>query len=294
MQINKFIDYLEYEKGYSHHTIIAYKKDLLLFQKFLNEDHDNLNLLNVSYTHIRSWIIDLVDQNKSSQSINRMISSLKSFYSFLEKIEVITINPLLAHKSLKTQKKLVTPFSKKEMEQIATCFKNAKTFEDFRNYLIIEILYTTGIRRSELINLKLSDVDVRAGVIKVLGKRSKERFIPLLTSTSELINKYVILRNELASNSRYLFITNKGKKLYESLVYKIVKKQFDAISTKDKRSPHVLRHAFATHLLDEGADLIAVKELLGHASLASTQIYTHSSLARLKDVYKNAHPRNKK
>jgi len=290
--IAKYIEYIKYEKAYSQHTIIAYKKDLQRFNAFIN-DTFKVDLLAVSYTHVRFWIIELVEQNIAPQSINRMISALKSFFNFYERIGDISVNPLQAHKSLKHKKKLITPFSKKEMDEIVLHYKGANSFVDLRDFLIIELFYATGIRRSELINLELSDVSIDDRSIKVLGKRNKERVVPLIESSVDLIIAYKLSRNTIQSDSKFFFITEKGNKLYDFLVYKIVKRQFDYISTKDKRSPHILRHAFATHLLDEGADLVAVKELLGHASLASTQIYTHTSLSRLKDVYKKAHPRNK-
>ena len=212
----------------------------------------------------------------------------------MEKIEEVDQNPLQGHHSLKTQKKKITPFSKKEMNKLDAIFKDAETFEQIRDHLIIEILYTTGMRRAELIGVEVGDVNIENKTIKVLGKRNKERYIPLLNISLSLIEKYLSKRNEISNNSKKLLLTSKGKPLYDSLVYKVVNSYFKLVSTKDKKSPHVLRHAFATHLLDQGADLNVVKELLGHSSLASTQIYTQSSLAHLKEVYKNAHPRNKK
>ena len=294
MLIDKFIDYLKYEKSYSNHTIVAYKKDLLFFKNFLFKLDAEITLEQVSYTHIRTWIVDLVNRGVATQSINRMLSALKLFYSFCEKIAAITHNPLSDHKSLKTAKSSVVPFSKKELTQIKDYFSNAKTYEEVRNYFIIELLYTTGIRRSELMSLSLSSINESDATIKVLGKRNKERLIPLLQTTLELFDIYMVLRNQQETEETALFVTKKGKPLYSSLVYKIIRNVFDTISTKEKRSPHVLRHTFATHLLDGGADLSAVKEFLGHASLASTQIYTHTSLAHLKEVYKKAHPRNKR
>jgi len=294
MLISKFIDYLQYEKGYANHTLVAYKNDIAEFEGFIVGDNRNNKLVAVSYPMIRNWIVSLVEAGVTSRTINRKISALKSFYSFYEKTGLILENPLLGHKSLKTATKALVPFSKKELTQIAVYYSEAKTYCEVRDYFIIELLYGTGMRRSELMGLTTSSIDGSNNTIKVLGKRNKERIIPLLRSSLDLYHIYMVLRNEQESDEKQLFLTKKGKPLYGSLVYRIVKKTFDAISTKEKRSPHVLRHAFATHLLDEGADLSAVKELLGHASLASTQIYTHSSLAHLKDIYKKAHPRNKK
>lgn len=294
MSIDKYIDYLELEKGYSKNTLTAYYNDIESFRNFLNLKYNSNSLTDVSYGEIRAWIVSLVSSNINNRSINRKISALKSFYKFLEKTDEIISNPLLGHRALKTQKKVITPFSKKELELVTHFFKESNSFEQARDQLIIELLYTTGIRRSELINLKTPDINFESKTIKVLGKRNKERYIPLLDFTIELIHKYSIIRNDLNSSEPQLLLTLKGKPVYDSLVYKTVKKYFDKVSSKDKKSPHILRHAFATHLLDEGADMNVVKELLGHSSLASTQIYTNSSLSHLKYVYKNAHPRNKK
>lgn len=294
MPISKFIDYLQFERGYSKHTLVAYETDLILFKDFLQKTYSEDRLKEVLYVQIRTWIVSLVNKGIANRSINRKISSLKSFYKFLEKIGEIDSNPLQGQHSLKTQKKTITPFSKKELEKLNDLFDKEVDFEQVRDHLIIELLYTTGMRRAELIHLKLNDVNIENKTIKVLGKRNKERYIPLLKITIELLLIYIPLRNDLNSEHQELLLTQKGKPLYDSLVYRIVTKYFKQISTKDKKSPHVLRHAFATHLLDEGADLNVVKELLGHASLASTQIYTQSSLAHLKEVYKKSHPRNKK
>ena len=294
MLISKFIDYLQFEKGYSIHTLTAYKKDLSDFKAFLLKTYATDVLTEVIYEQIRLWIVSLVNAAISNSSINRKISALKSFYKFLEKTEDITKNPLQGHHALKIQKKAITPFSKKELENLKILLRRGTSFEEIRDYLIVELLYTTGIRRAELVSIELSDIHIERKVMKVIGKRKKERYLPLLDFTIELIKKYVDLRKEFEVQHNRLFITSKGKPIYDSLVYKVVNTYFNLVSTKDKKSPHVLRHAFATHMLDEGADLHAVKELLGHASLASTQIYTQSSLSHLKEVYKKAHPRNRK
>lgn len=293
MLIDKFIDYLNFEKGFSKHTLSAYKKDVLSFKNFLLSTYQNDDLITVSYAQIRQWIISLVNYNISNRSINRKISALKSFYKFLEKTEDIAKNPLQTHRLLKTKSKKITPFSQKELDKLTQFFTEEDSFEAVRDYLMIELLYATGIRRAELIGIKCSDVNIDNKTIKVLGKRNKERYIPLLDSIIGLLNRYMKLRATLGAQCNELFITQKGKPVYDSLVYKTVTKYFKLISSKDKKSPHVLRHAFATHLLDEGADLNVVKELLGHSSLASTQVYTQISLSHLKEVYKNSHPRNK-
>lgn len=293
MLIDKFIDYLNFEKGYSKHTLSAYKKDVLSFKGFLNSTYQNDDLIAVSYAQIRQWIINLVEKNISNRSINRKISALKSFYKFLEKTGDITKNPLQTHRLLKTKSKKITPFSQKELNKLTQFFTEEDSFELVRDHLMIELLYATGIRRAELIGIKCADVNIENKTIKVLGKRKKERYIPLLDSIIGLLNRYMKLRTVLGSQCNELFITQKGNPVYDSLVYKTVTKYFKLLSSKDKKSPHVLRHAFATHLLDEGADLNVVKELLGHSSLASTQVYTQISLSHLKEVYKKSHPRNK-
>jgi len=294
MPINKFIDYLRYEKIYSKHTLEAYRKDILSFFDLIQIDYTLNSITDVTYNEVRYWIVQLVEQGLQNQTINRKTTALKSFYKFLEKTGDISKNPLESHRSLKTNKKVITPFSKKELDRVKEHYIRSGTFEEVRDQLIIELLYTTGMRRAELMKLKLTDVDFDTKTIKVLGKRNKERYIPLIGSSIKLILRYNKLRVDLKSDDEELFLTKKGKPIYDSLVYKIVTNFFNKVSTKDKRSPHVLRHTFATHLLDEGADLNVVKELLGHSSLASTQIYTHSSLSKLKETYNKAHPRNKK
>lgn len=292
MIIQKFIDYLKVEKGYSKHTLTAYASDLKSFKDFLLKQGDTSELHEVVYSQIRSWIVALMESGLENRSVNRKISSLKTFYNFLLKTGVLEKNPLDQHRSLKTPKKVLVPFSQKEMQHLSEIYGTEKSFENLRNELIMELLYTTGMRRSELIGLQLSDVNLESRQIKVLGKRNKERFIPLLDATSIKIKEYLVFRKQLETIQTQLLLTDKGEPIYDSMVYKIVKQFMTLVSSKEKRSPHVLRHAFATHLLDEGSDLNTVKELLGHSSLASTQVYTHTSLERLKEVYKKAHPRN--
>ncbi len=294
MPIHKFIEYLEYEKAYSKHTLKAYSTDLQSFQLFLDCTYPDVDILEVSYKQIRTWIVSLANNELTNRSINRKLSALKSFYKFYEKVQLIESNPMSAHQSLKTQNRIIVPFSKDELEKISSIFGYPKTFETARDHIILELLYTTGMRRSELIHLKTNAIDRSAKAIKVLGKRNKERIIPLLDTTLEVLDDYLEFKKTIVTTHPYLLVTAKGKQIYDSLVYKIVTKYFNLITTKEKKSPHILRHAFATHLLDEGADLNVVKELLGHSSLASTQVYTHTSLTHLKKIYKKAHPRNKK
>ena len=295
MHLPQFIDYLQYEKKYSLHTVNAYQKDISDFSVFAEENFEETNLAEISYSIIRSWIVKLVDEEVSNRSINRKISSLKTFYKFLLKTKQVEVSPLAKHKSLKVSKKVQVPFSAKEVETVINNF-SAEGFSDLRDQLIIELLYSTGMRRAELINLKLESIQIESSQIKVLGKRNKERMIPLLPSVKKTFIAYLNEREQLEINSEsdYLLLTNKGKKLYDTLVYRIVNGYFSRLSTKTKNSPHIIRHSFATHLLNEGADLNSVKELLGHSSLASTQVYTHNSIKELSKVYLKSHPRNKK
>jgi len=293
--LQAYQDYLVKEKNYSPLTVQAYLADILSFQEYITAHQEQLSLEEVSYSQIRSWIVVLVENNISNTSINRKVSALKSFYKFLLKIKEITINPLLKHKSLKTAKKVQIPFSEKELQDVFEFNEYEPNFEGIRNQLIIELFYTTGIRRAEMITLKNQHIDFSQKNIKVIGKRNKERIIPLLDCTLQLINRYKEQRNhlELISDSDVLILSKNGNKVSESFVYRLINEYFSTVSKKTKKSPHVLRHSFATHLLNNGADLNSVKELLGHASLSSTQIYTHSSLSELKKVYQEAHPRNK-
>ncbi|MDX1829846.1 MAG: tyrosine-type recombinase/integrase [Lutibacter sp.] len=293
MTITYFLDYLNLEKKYSKHTIIAYKNDLNSFQEFCNEEYQNQEISSVNYSQIRRWIVSLVELGISNRTINRKVSSLKSFYKFLQKTNQIQANPLINHQPLKVAKTVQVPFSEKEILEILKT-NDEDDFESVRNKLIVELFYATGIRRSELINIKITDINFDNETVKVLGKRNKERYIPLLKIVQNNIQKYLNYRLKINTKEPYLFVTLKGKKVYDTLVYRIINNYFSKVSTKVKKSPHIIRHTFATHLLNEGADLNAVKELLGHSSLASTQIYTHSSLGKLKEIYNQAHPRSQK
>ena len=294
--LKAFCDYLALEKKYSPHTVLAYETDLLFFQQFLKGTYDTDNLIEVAYPMVRSWIVALVDDGISTTTINRKIASLKAFYKFLLKTGQLRVSPLLKHKALKTPKKVQIPFSEKELDLVLNQLRYPEGFEGIRDKLIIDLFYTTGMRRAELIGLQVNNVDIGAGVIKVLGKRKKERIIPLLPVIIEEICVYLKERSELESiaDEGHFFLMLKGVKLNESFVYRLINTYFSNVSEKVKKSPHVLRHTFATHLLNKGADLNSVKELLGHSSLASTQVYTHNSLAELQKVHGTAHPRNRK
>lgn len=296
MPFKPFTDYLLLEKKYSPHTVAAYSKDIQQFFDFVLKEYQLKSLLAVNYSMVRSWIVNLVDSGISNSSINRKISSLKTYYKFLLKISQISETPLAKHRALKVAKKIQIPFSQTEVEDVLELFDHANDFQTLRDKLIVELFYSTGIRRAELIGLRLSDVSEVQKTIKVLGKRNKERIIPLLPSVLTTIARYKTFRAVLPSlgASKILLVTSKGNAIYETLVYRVITRYFSEISLKVKKSPHILRHSFATHLLSQGAELTAVKELLGHASLASTQVYTHNSIDTLKQVYKNTHPRNSK
>jgi len=291
-----FRDYLLLEKNYSLHTVNGYGNDLLFFETYIKKEFEKEDLIAINYSQIRSWIVSLVNDGVSNSSVNRKIASLKSYYKFLLKTKQIEVSPLLKHKALKSPKKIQIPFSENEVSLVLNQIQYKEGFEGTRDKLVIDLFYATGIRRSELINLLLSNVNISSKTIKVIGKRNKERIIPLLPILENQIRLYLSERVniEQIKDKDFFFLTTKGIKLNDSFVYRIINHYFSNVSEKVKKSPHILRHTFATHLLNNGADINSVKELLGHSSLASTQVYTHSSLAELKKVYENAHPRNQK
>ena len=295
MLIEKFIDYLQIEKNYSLNTLSAYKKDLIEYKNFIDENFDKYPIEHAEYKAIRLWIVELVNKNLSNRSINRKVSSLKSFYKFLVKTDTIGSSPLLAHSPLKQSKKIQVPFSKEEINSLldSDSFKN-----DFRGVLqktIITFFYFTGVRRIELINIKESDINMDSSTIRIMGKRSKERIIPMLPKLKKSIVDYLYLRSQEFNKEtlEYLFVSRSGSQLSEKYVYRTVNEYFKLVSPKVKKAPHVLRHSFATHLINEGADINSVKELLGHSSLSATQVYSHTSMERIKEVFKNSHPRAK-
>lgn len=296
MSIPSFVSYLLLEKNYSPLTVRAYEKDILEFKEYCEIHLELMDIDEASYVLIRNWIVVLVESGISNRSVNRKISSLKAYYKFLLGIGRLSVNPLAKHRTLKVANKMEIPFSETEMENVFSEVSFEDTFEGKRDKLIIELLYATGIRRAELINLKVKDVDYTQNTIKVLGKRNKERIIPLLEVVKLSFLEYNEERAKLdrVRDASYVFLSHKGNKLYETLVYRVINKYFSKVSSKVKKSPHILRHTFATHLLNKGADLNAVKELLGHSSLASTQVYTHNSIAELKKVHFSFHPRSKK
>ena len=296
MSFQPFTDYLLLEKNYSVLTVKAYQNDLEDFLEFIKHEYESNSINKVNYSQIRSWIVSLVENGIANRSINRKVSALNTYFKFLLKTGDINSNPLSKHRALKTSKKIQIPFSEAEIKTVLDDLNFADDFDSVRDKFIIELFYSTGIRRIELVQLKLTSIDLNTKTLKVLGKRNKERIVPLLKSVVLTAVKYLELRKELEriSDADILFLTKKGYKIYETLVYRTINGYFSLASSKVKRSPHILRHSFATHLLNQGADLNAVKELLGHSSLAATQVYTHNSIAELKKVHINAHPRSKK
>jgi len=291
-----FRAYLQLEKKYSPHTVLAYWNDIVSFELFNLVHFDQETIDEANYSQIRSWIVSLVDSNLSNVSVNRKVASLKAYYKFLLKTKQIETSPLSQHKSLKTPKNIQIPFSENEVASVLRQMQSPIGFEAIRDKLIIDLLYTTGIRRTELVNLKIVNVNIVANTIKVVGKRNKERILPILPLINCQLDSYIAERSRLENilDTDYFFLTKKGLKLNDSFVYRLINSYFSTVSEKVKKSPHILRHSFATHLLNNGADLNSVKELLGHSSLASTQVYTHNSLSELKKVYRGAHPRNQK
>ena len=295
MLIEKFLDYLQLEKNYSSNTLSAYKRDLIQYNKFIVENNCNLEIENSDYKIIRSWIVSMVNSNISNRSINRKVSSLKSFYKFLIKTETIRSSPLKAHSPLKQSKKIQVPFSQEEINSLLDSDFFTNDYKGVLQKSIIAFFYFTGVRRIELINIKESDISLESSTIKVMGKRSKERIIPILPKLKKSIKFYREIKSKLIGNTsfEYLFISKNGKQLSEKFVYRTVNEYFKLVSPKIKKAPHVLRHSFATHLINEGADINSVKELLGHSSLSATQVYSHTSMERIKEVFKNSHPRAK-
>lgn len=293
MSISHYIEYIKCERKYSIHTQTAYEKDLLTFQQFCEEQFEVSDIDQIPYSIIRSWVVSLIEAGKTNRTVNRKISVLRSYYNFLLRLETIKVSPLRKHVPLKQSKKVHIPFSEKEMEQLFEENHFEDSYKGILQKTIIEILYSTGIRRAELISLKMNDLSFDSKTIRVVGKRNKERIIPMMNSLELSLKNYIEATklNIMYEPKSFLLQTEKGKILPENFVYKTVNDYISLVSTKVKRSPHMLRHSFATHLLNKGANLNAVKDLLGHASLAATQVYTHTSIEKMKQVYAKAHPR---
>lgn len=291
MQDN-FISYLKYEKRYSAYTITAYENDLKQFSEFCISQNCTENIV-TNYKLIRQWIVSLLENKLLARSVKRKISALKAYYRFLRKSGFITVNPLDRIVAPKMEKKL--PQFIEQGKLVDYLESELETdFESIRDRLIIELFYATGIRLSELVNLKSKNIDCKQNTIKILGKRNKERIVPFPAALNQLISKYQSAKNGLENlnDANYFFVTKTGNKIYGKLVYRIVTRDLSMVTTQTKKSPHVLRHTYATHLLNNGAELNAVKELLGHANLSATQVYTHNTFEKLKSVYKKSHPRS--
>jgi integrase/recombinase XerC len=293
--VDAFLRYLAAEKNYSALTIIAYRKDIQDFTVHCSDTYQLQDLCKVHYGMVRDFVISLSQQGISMRSINRKCATLNSFYKYMQTIGLMQSHPLAQHKTIKAKKTFILPFSIEEVENVLLAIDKS-TFPGIRDAVAIELMYTTGMRQSELINLKLTDVDWMQQQLRVLGKRNKERIIPILPSFIHELESYCEQRNAIdgASKHNFLLVTDKGKKTYPNFVYRLIKTYFRAVSSKIRTSPHVLRHSFATHMLDAGADINVVKEILGHESLAATQEYTKVQLPKVQDAYRAAHPRAKK
>lgn len=292
-----FLQYIRYEKRLSHHTVTAYAKDMEQFGTFLATECNVDQSEKADYRQIRSWIVSLVESGLDKTSVNRKIATLRSYYNFLLRRKVIPFDPMTKVQALKASKKLPVYVEEKPMEALLNDVEFPNTFDGIRDKLVLELLYGTGIRLSELIGLKITDVNLYEKNITVLGKRNKHRIVPLTQPLFELIQQYVQLKDEFfagQADPTYLIVSDKGIAAYPVLIQRIVKRHLNVVTTLEKKSPHVLRHSFATHLLNRGADLNAIKDLLGHSSLAATQVYTHTSLEQLKKTYDQAHPKAKK
>lgn len=291
MYIDSFFKYLENEKRYSKHTICSYTNDIKQFVAFGKNNEKEFNLLTVDSKIIRRWIIFLLESGISPRSVNRKITTLKSYYKFLYQQQIIKNIPTQKVVLPKTKKKLPNFIGQKAMDKLFDKIPFPNSFEGERDKLILLMFYNTGMRLSELVNLDILNIDFYYNTLKVLGKRNKERIIPFGKELKQSIDNYIKLRDTLSCNHTYLITTKKGKPVYPKLVYRVVNKYLNYITTMEKRSPHVLRHTFATQMLNNGADINAIKELLGHANLSATQIYTHTSFDKLKVIYNQAHPR---
>ncbi len=291
--LTSFLKYIKVEKGYSAHTVRSYGDDVLQFFTFCGIDPEKGNVGTITHRHVRQWLSSIIASGFTPRSANRKLSSLRSFFRFLMRQGEVKSNPVARILPPKSAKRLPSFVGEKEMISLLEVERYSDDFAGIRNHLIMLLFYSTGIRLSELVGLTTDRIDFSSSSLKVKGKGNKERIIPLHPELEKVIKEYLIIREEVLVNKfdKTLFLTEKGKPTYPKLIYRIVKQNLDQVTTLEKKSPHVLRHTFATHLLNHGAELNALKDLLGHANLSATQIYTHSSFEKLKKVYKQAHPR---
>ena len=287
--IKNFLDYLTIEKRYSVHTTVSYKNDLNQFNLYLSESYSGIEFQKVEMIHVRSYMVHLLESKLAKSTVARKVSSIKSLYKFMKKEQLISSSPIQLLETPKLDSRLPVFLKEEEVVNLFEEFKFEDSFSGKRDKMILYLFYQTGIRLSELIGIK--DVDVRNGELKVLGKRNKERIIPLSNIIQPLIDQYLNLKDELGFKKKYFFVTDNGNKLYEKFVYRKVNYYLSKVSSKQKKSPHILRHTFATHMLNNGADLNSIKEILGHENLSATQVYTHNTFQKLKSIHKQSHPR---
>ena len=290
--LNNFLKFLEHQKRYAAPTLTAYSSDLHQFFQYLDKIYGSISLKELKAFHVRSWVVEL-SQEHTPKTISRKLSALKTFFKYLLKRDLIIHNPMLKITTPKVSSRVPVVVKKTELAKL---FEQISFNDDFigqRDRLVLETFYATGMRRAELIGLKISDIDFKNSQMRVLGKGNKERMLPFSQKLADLIHYYISLKDKAfpENTNQFLFLTNKGEPMYPKMVYNLVKRYLGMVTTVEKKSPHVLRHSFATHLSDNGADLNAIKELLGHANLSATQIYTHSSVEKLKKIYQQAHPK---
>ena len=294
VHIDAFINYIKFEKRYSAHTVRSYTNDLMGFLDFIDRYKKEFDERIIDNKLVRSWIVTLLEEGVSVRSVNRKISTLKSYFKFLVQQGIIDVNPMSKVLSPKNKKRLPSFVEQSQMDMLLDNIDFGADFSAVRDKFIIQLLYHTGIRLSELVNLKVDDFNLSNNTFKVIGKRNKERIIPFSKEIKRSYNIYCNNRLDIQTSGKtnYLFITEKGKPVYEKLIYRVVHNYLSYVTTIEKKSPHVLRHTFATHMLNNGADLNAIKELLGHANLSATQVYTHNTFEKLKNIYNQAHPRS--